>query len=66
MKLLFVSARSATVLLDESGDYSLPVPVSFRIELMSDVLFIWIHLFLNHVVVYVVWLFFLYICYHIS
>ena len=32
MKLLFVSARSATVLLDESGDYSLPVPVSLSLN----------------------------------
>ena len=32
MKLLFVSARSATVLLDGSGDYSLPVPVSLSLN----------------------------------
>ena len=32
MKLLFVSARSATVLLDGNGDYSLPVPVSLSLN----------------------------------
>ena len=32
MKLLFVSARSATVLLDENGDYFLPSPVSLRLN----------------------------------